>query len=80
MWVCVCNCNCYSKWFGGWPNPDAQPDTKKAVMNLDLLEIVWVSAMKYEACKSGCAIVGMILTFPYITAGKQRSSELFRTK
>jgi len=42
-WVWRCATQCYSKWFGGWPQPDLVPDTKTAVQRLDDLEIVWMN-------------------------------------
>jgi hypothetical protein len=47
-WIWVCASNCYSKWFGGWPNPDLQPDAKTATKNLDQLEIVWMNSLQDE--------------------------------
>lgn len=44
-WVWLCATNCYSKWFGGWPNKDKVPDTLNAVKVLDEMEIIWTDSL-----------------------------------
>lgn len=44
VWSCASEC--YSKWFGYWPQPNNQVDTAKARHVLDGYEIVWLSLLK----------------------------------
>ncbi|CAB9500313.1 expressed unknown protein [Seminavis robusta] len=47
-WVWQCATDCYSKWFGAWPQPDLEPHTQLAAQNLDELEIVWMNSLQDE--------------------------------